>query len=388
MSRVLFIGCPRSYGHTYPTLGLVAELVKNGETVLYLSTEEFRKPIQSVGAEFIGYPEQSDTYKSSKKQQEDFYLHFLNSCIHANYYYKHMENVVQYTVQRRKFEYVIFDESAPWGKSIARKWDVPAICSITKFAYCETIWKQYREILLNNVLQVPEIYLAKSGDVEEVIDKLQKCLKILKNKFEYGDGGWGSYFSNTADLNIVYTSREFQLHGEYDDSFKFIGPDITYRNNFAEESVGLDNRHLLYISMGTSDYNLDFIQLCVQAFGGTKYSVLISAGKQFKPACLKALPSNVTILNFVNQIEVLKHARLFISHGGMNSTNEALLYGVPLVVCPQRGDQFLVAKRIEELELGVNIHMKSLSPRILYEVADRITQNNKYIRIVKLLGGN
>jgi UDP:flavonoid glycosyltransferase YjiC (YdhE family) len=39
----------------------------------------------------------------------------------------------------------------------------------------------------------------------------------------------------------------------------------------------------------------------------------------------------------------------------MNSANEALYFGVPLVVVPQRGDQHLVGARIAELGAGVVI---------------------------------
>lgn len=38
----------------------------------------------------------------------------------------------------------------------------------------------------------------------------------------------------------------------------------------------------------------------------------------------------------------------------MNSSSEGLYFGVPLLVIPVMGDQPIVAKRIEELELGYN----------------------------------
>ena len=39
MSRLVFINIP-AYGHINPTLGLVDELVKNNEEVIYFSTDE------------------------------------------------------------------------------------------------------------------------------------------------------------------------------------------------------------------------------------------------------------------------------------------------------------------------------------------------------------
>ncbi|MDQ1624321.1 MAG: hypothetical protein QOH19_2739 [Actinomycetota bacterium] len=49
---------------------------------------------------------------------------------------------------------------------------------------------------------------------------------------------------------------------------------------------------------------------------------------------------------------VLRHADVFLSHAGMNSTMEALCFGVPLVTFPLRPEQEATARRVEELGLG------------------------------------
>jgi UDP:flavonoid glycosyltransferase YjiC (YdhE family) len=53
MAKVLFFNLP-AYGHTYPTLPLVAELVRRGEHVIYYSSEAFRSAILEAGATFRG----------------------------------------------------------------------------------------------------------------------------------------------------------------------------------------------------------------------------------------------------------------------------------------------------------------------------------------------
>jgi len=49
---------------------------------------------------------------------------------------------------------------------------------------------------------------------------------------------------------------------------------------------------------------------------------------------------------------VLRHARAFLSHAGMNSTMEALHYGVPLVALPQMPEQAANADRVVERVSG------------------------------------
>ena len=54
MSKVLFLSVPAN-GHVNPTLGLVDGLVKQGEEVIYFSSDEFKERIENTGATFKSY---------------------------------------------------------------------------------------------------------------------------------------------------------------------------------------------------------------------------------------------------------------------------------------------------------------------------------------------
>lgn len=63
---------------------------------------------------------------------------------------------------------------------------------------------------------------------------------------------------------------------------------------------------------------------------------------------------DIVICSKVPQIEILKRASLFITHSGMNSTSEALLYAVPMICIPIDLDQPIVAHQVcNVLKLGV-----------------------------------
>ena len=70
------------------------------------------------------------------------------------------------------------------------------------------------------------------------------------------------------------------------------------------------------------------------------------------------MPDHFIIRQHVPQLDVLEKAKLFVSHGGMNSTMEAMNAGVPLVVVPQMHEQEVTAKRVDELGLGVHLPRK------------------------------
>lgn len=62
--------------------------------------------------------------------------------------------------------------------------------------------------------------------------------------------------------------------------------------------------------------------------------------------------ANVHIYKSVPQLDVLKMAEVFITHGGMNSVSEALVSGTPMVVIPLVSDQPVNARCIEKLGVG------------------------------------
>mgnify|MGYP004549801843 FL=1 len=104
----------------------------------------------------------------------------------------------------------------------------------------------------------------------------------------------------------------------------------------------------------------------------------MSIGKTLKKEQLGWIPNNFNIYNFVPQIEVLKRTDLFITHGGMNSTSEAMYFGVPLIVVPQVANQPIVEKRIEDLELGRVINKNNISSNIIRNYANEILNDDRY----------
>ena len=68
-----------------------------------------------------------------------------------------------------------------------------------------------------------------------------------------------------------------------------------------------------------------------------------------------ALPPHVHLTERLPQPILLEAVDLFLTHGGFNSVRESLRTATPTAVLPQFGDQFLNARRTQELGLGREI---------------------------------
>ena len=184
---------------------------------------------------------------------------------------------------------------------------------------------------------------------------------------------------------LILTSKLFHLRSEeLDNTCYFIGPSIEERKlendfNFKKDP----NKKLIYISLGTIIHeNNNFYSLCIESFKNSeKYQVLISAGEHTDLKAFKDRPENISIFNYVVQTEVLKIADFFITHGGLNSTQEGLLNHIPLIMIPQVHDEFDNAKRVKELEAGIVLDKDKLSVDILKDAVNTIDSNReKYIK--------
>jgi MGT family glycosyltransferase len=193
--------------------------------------------------------------------------------------------------------------------------------------------------------------------------------------------GLADAYNNLADLNIVYSISELQAWSHsFDDRFKFVGPFLDERGEapaFPFEELG--GQPLIYISLGTVfNAKADFYRRCFEAFAGSEYRIVLAIGAKTDPHLLGEIPANFIVRPTVPQLEILRRAALFITHGGMNSVNEGLAADVPLLLIPQGADQFLIARRIQRLGAGKTLQREKLSAEGLRNAAETILTDPMY----------
>lgn len=338
MSKIVFF-CIPAHGHTNPTLGVVRELVARGHQVWYYSYHMMRDKIEAAGAIFVSCDDYDMERKLSTQdsvrvgKDPAFSIKILVDTTLA------LDNKVCQEMERLKPDCIVADSMALWGKAVARKLGIPFVCSTTTFAFnrhSAKVMKQGVGDLVKMVLAIP---------------KTAKQIKRLQNK--------GYPVKNVLDIigsdedthTIVYTSPEFQPCAEtFSDKYAFVGPSIRPVVGEIEKK----NEKLIYISMGTVNNDMmPFYKMCVSAFTNTDYQVVMSVGNLVSLEAFGNLPENISVFSHVDQIAVLRQTDVFVSHCGMNSVNESLYFGVPLVMLPQTSEQGGVAERVNQLGAGI-----------------------------------
>ena len=350
MSNIMFF-CIPAHGHTNPTIKVVEELVKRGHRVRYFSFEEFREKIERAGAEYIG----CDAYLPPAPEDWDskFGKDFASLIEMVADTTVNMDEMVKRHMEEFQPDVVVSDSLCFWGKLFALKYEVPYVCSTTTFAfnkYTAKLMKQGLGEILRMITGMPRINA--------------KMEKLKAHGYAVKD--FVSIIQNDNDTNtIVYTSEMFQPMAEtFSDKYVFVGPSVkeVAMKDAAPRGAGQGSREegekrpLVYISLGTVlNNNVKFYQRCIEALKNLECEVIISAGKRTDVSKLKNVQGNMQIFPYVDQMEMLSRADVFLTHCGMNSVSESLYMGVPMVLFPQHSEEYAVAHRTAELGAGVRI---------------------------------
>lgn len=161
--------------------------------------------------------------------------------------------------------------------------------------------------------------------------------------------------------------------------------------------VNSSSPKLIYVSLGTlfcvNTFIFELIIEAIRKIDPSRFRVVFSVGEKSLKSLMKKIedgelivPETIMLRTFVPQLEVLERADLFVTHSGMNSTSEAIRYGVPVISIPIEGDQPYNARRVcDELELGIRLDPRKLTADLIADTIEKVLGDEKYARNAKEL---
>jgi MGT family glycosyltransferase len=145
---------------------------------------------------------------------------------------------------------------------------------------------------------------------------------------------------------------------ETDDSFAL--PD-----GFAE-----DGQKIIYFSLGSlGSADVELMRRVLAALGHTPHRYIVSMGPLHAEL---ELAGNMIGAEFLPQTTIIPLVDLVITHGGNNTTTEAMHFGKPMIVLPLFWDQYDNAQRVDERGFGVRLDTYGFSDADLFSAIDRL----------------
>jgi MGT family glycosyltransferase len=125
---------------------------------------------------------------------------------------------------------------------------------------------------------------------------------------------------------------------------------------------------LIYLSLGSlGSADVDLMRRLVEVLGRTSHRYIVSKGPQHNEY---ELADNMWGAEFLPQTSLMPLVDLVITHGGNNTTTEALHFGKPMVLLPLFWDQYDNAQRMDELGFGRRLGTYSFTEAELVDAVE------------------
>ncbi len=364
MRKGIILNFP-THGCINSLLATVSELVNRGENIIYYCTEEFRDKIEQTGAEFRPYRGLVNKFRI--ENDDLFKALILNTEMTVDKLDHNLD-----TICKENPDYIIHDSLCTWGKHIASILRLPAVNLMHSFPVIESSIS-FTIDTASILLKVGLYKLKNSFNKNSPKKKLKKGYNI--------DLSLGDILINQEGLNIVYTSKYMEPDiYQSEKTFNFVGPSLFFKKKQDDFPFDkLQGKKVVYVSLGTlHNNNLLFYKMCINAFLKSDYHVVISTGFEIDLSEFDDLPNNFIIRQSVPQQKLLQQVELFITHAGMNSVNEAICCGVPMLLLPHQFEQKMIARRVEELGIGKLMNIKKVTTTKLFMSADNLVSDPEF----------
>ncbi|GAA0406936.1 glycosyltransferase [Microbispora corallina] len=127
---------------------------------------------------------------------------------------------------------------------------------------------------------------------------------------------------------------------------------------------------LVYFSLGSlGSADVELMRRIVSVLARTPHRYIVSKGPLHEEI---ELAPNMWGAEFVPQTKIIPLVDLVITHGGNNTTTEALHFGKPMIVLPLFWDQYDNAQRVHETGAGVRLDTYGFADEELVGAIDRL----------------
>ncbi|XP_023937656.2 UDP-glucosyltransferase 2-like [Bicyclus anynana] len=348
------------------------DLLETGMGQTRMTFVELKIVLDTLTEIFDKQMNSQDVQKLIKDKSKSFDLLFTESCVRPALSFGHRYNVpiIEFSSLGSIFG-SIYGTGAPTNYLV---YPSPSRNRVYDLSLWEKVSAVYNEYKIDKVLEEHEEVENKMvrGIFGSNVPDLSELKKNVQLIFLNVNPIWD--FNRPVPPNIIY------LGGIHQKPNKELPKDI---KTYLDSSVN----GVIYMSFGTnarpSLLSAEKLKIFTNVFSQLPYDILCKWDKEELPN----RPENVRISKWLPQSDLLKHpnVKLFITQGGLQSTDEALNAGVPLVAIPFLGDQWFNAEQYVKLNIGIYLDLETITEDKLKNAINSTIHDKAYREnVVKL----
>jgi len=181
--------------------------------------------------------------------------------------------------------------------------------------------------------------------------------------------------SSAANLYVYPAELDYTDARPLDDTWHRIDSSVRETDAEYELPAAWAGESVIYLSLGSlGSADIALMQRLVDVLGTTRHKVVVSMGPR---ADELKLADNMVGAAMLPQTTIIPKVDLVITHGGNNTTTEAMHFGKPMVVLPLFWDQYDNAQRVDECGYGVRLATYEFTDDELVGAVDRLLDDTE-----------
>ncbi|XP_068623989.1 UDP-glucosyltransferase 2-like [Battus philenor] len=299
-------------------------------------------------------------------------------------------------LKRNHFDLLLAEACARMTLALSHIFNVPVV-QLSSFGSVagnyEAFGAAFHPFLYPNMLRKRPYNLSFWGKVEGLYQEI-KYYNLVKSTEERENLAlkilFGPDTPSIRELSNNVSLLLLNVHPIWDNN-RPVPPNIVYMGGVHQNKekelpqaiqLYLDSSEngVIYVSFGTniktSTIPSEKIHVLSKVFSQLPYDVLLKWDDDDFPVRSR----NVKISKWLPQSDLLRHPKikLFITQGGLQSTDEAITAGVPVIGIPMLGDQWYNVANYERLKIGIGLEMYKLNAEQLLSAIKTVIEDKSY----------
>ncbi|XP_034826233.1 UDP-glucosyltransferase 2-like isoform X1 [Maniola hyperantus] len=412
-AKILAVFPTPSISHQIVFRPLVQELAKRGHEVVVITTDPaFQKGktpqnLIEIDVHNISYRIWNEFVTAEKGQANDahaqvkYIFELLNKVFEEQLKSEEVQKLIY--DKHKKFDLVFFESCVRPALSFSYLYNVPVI-EISSlgaiYGTFDTMGVPVQPLLFPIVTRQRIHNLSFREKIFELHNQFssERTYKLLENsENEMLKRHFGPNIPSLSELRNNVHMLFLNVHPIWDFN-RPVSPNILYLGGMHQKPkkelpqdlksfLDSSKNGVIYMSFGTnvkpSLLPSDKVKIFTTVFSQLPYDILWKWDKDEIPG----RSQNVRISKWLPQSDLLKHPKikLFITQGGLQSTDEALTAGVPLIGVPMLGDQWYNVEKYVIHNIGMKLGIETLTEEILKNAIENVIGNESYRQnVVKL----
>jgi zeaxanthin glucosyltransferase len=367
-------------GHVQPLIALSKELKRRGHRVTFFEKRKIEERVRQSGLEFVSIEAKSNAAQEAPIHRPGILSEIATLRFNLARVIRDIEHYLDETplaLIRAGVDALVIDEIALTGPTVAQILRLPYFLISTSvphhFGWKDSSW------LTGYRYSASALSWTQSALLEVSALRVRGPLKKALNKFRQRQGlGPVDEIARSFPClaHITQLPQCLDLPGmPLSSNFHYTGPFVDRAGRPAVDFPWdrIDGRPLIYASMGTTRNVQPLIfHLIAEACCDLDVQLVISLGNRFDPKMFADLPGQPVVAKYVPQLELLKIARIVITHGGSNTVFESLMEGKPMIVIPLAYDQPAIAERLAKAQVAEILPVMRLSAKRIHDAITKL----------------